>query len=130
MRHFVFVHRDSSGLEELTVELQHRRSGVAEAVEQARVPSHPQHGEDAIVHPEGGPAAVQVLGPHAPVAEIPRRCVLMVSPADSLEDVFVRLRAEPGTVAVVVDHGAPVGMVTFEHLLAYLDGAPPGDRTP
>lgn len=66
-------------------------------------------------------AAVQVLGPHAPVAELPRRGVVTVSPADSLEDVLARLRGAPGAVVVVVDHGAPVGMLTFEHLLAYLD---------
>jgi CBS domain-containing protein len=64
---------------------------------------------------------VQVLGPRAPVAELPRRGVLTVSPADSLADVFVRLRQDPEAVAVVVDHGAAVGMVTFDRLLAYLD---------
>ena len=62
--------------------------------------------------------AAQVLGPHAPVAEMPRHAVVTVSPADSLQDVFARLRDEPESVALVVDHGALVGMVTFEHLLA------------
>ncbi len=72
-------------------------------------------------------AAVRTLGPRAPVADIPRRVALTVSPADSLEDVLGRLRAEPEAVAVVVDHGAPVGVVTFEHLLEYLDqGEPDG----
>jgi len=65
--------------------------------------------------------AVQELGPHAAVAAVPRRAVLTVSPSDSLEDVLVRLRADPDTVAVLVDHGAPVGVVTFERLLQYLD---------
>jgi predicted transcriptional regulator len=73
--------------------------------------------------------AVQALGPHAPVADLPRRGVLAVSPADSLEDVLARLRAEPDTVAVLIDHGAPVGVVTFERLLEYLDQGKgdPGD---
>jgi CBS domain-containing protein len=64
-------------------------------------------------------AGVQVLGPHAPVAEAPHRGVVTVSPADSLADVFARLRAAPEAVAVVVDRGAPVGVITLEHLLAY-----------
>jgi len=65
--------------------------------------------------------AVKSLGPRAPVARIPHRGVLAVSPADSLEDVLVRLRAEPDTVAVLIDHGVPVGVVTFERLLEYID---------
>jgi CBS domain-containing protein len=68
-------------------------------------------------------AGVQVLGPHAPVADLPRHGVLAVSPADSLEDVLVQLRADPDAVAVLIDHGAPVGVVTFEHLLEYLEQA-------
>jgi CBS domain containing-hemolysin-like protein len=71
-------------------------------------------------------AAVRTLGPRVPVADIPRRVALTVSPADSLQDVLGRLRAEPEAVAVVVDHGAPVGVVTFEHLLEYLDQGEPG----
>lgn len=69
--------------------------------------------------------AVQLLGPRAPVSELPRRGVLTVSPSDSLEEVLGRLRDDPETVAVLVDRGAPVGVVTFEHLLAYLEQAAP-----
>lgn len=65
-------------------------------------------------------AAVQVVGPRAPVAVAHRRGVVTVSPSDSLADVFWMLRAAPGTVAVVVDRGAPVGVVTFDDVLAYL----------
>lgn len=68
-------------------------------------------------------AGVQVLGPHAPVADLPRHGVVTVSPADSLEEVLGQLRAAPDAVAVVIDRGAPVGVVTFEHLLAYLEQA-------
>lgn len=76
--------------------------------------------------------AVKLYGPHAPVAEIARHSVVTVSPSDSLADVFVRLRDEPEAVAVVVDHGAPVGMVTYDHLLAYLgqDAEDAPDREP
>lgn len=73
-------------------------------------------------------AGVQVLGPHALVAEAPHRGVVTVSPSDSLADVYAQLRAAPEAVAVVVDRGTPVGMITFEHLLAYLDRARLGDR--
>jgi tRNA nucleotidyltransferase (CCA-adding enzyme) len=70
-------------------------------------------------------AAVQVVGPHAPVALAHHRTVVTVSPSDSIADVFGRLRASPEAVAVVVDHGAPVGVVTYEHLLAYLAASGP-----
>lgn len=72
--------------------------------------------------------AVQALGPRAPVAELPRRGVVTVSPADSLGVVYVQLRARPDAVAVVVDRGAPVGVITYEHLLAYLERTPPDER--
>ena len=66
-------------------------------------------------------AGVQELGPHAPVAQLHRHEVVTVSPSDSLADVYVRLREDPDAVAVLVDHGALVGVVTYEHLLEYLD---------
>lgn len=66
-------------------------------------------------------AGVRTLGPHAPVAQLPQHDVLTVSPSDSLADVFVRLREDPNAVAVLVDHGAPVGVITYEHLLEYLE---------
>jgi CBS domain containing-hemolysin-like protein len=47
--------------------------------------------------------------------------VVTVSPADSIAEVFGRLRAEPGSVAVVMDHGTLVGVVTYEHLVEYLE---------
>ena len=71
-------------------------------------------------------AAVQVVGPRAPVAVAHRRGVVTVSPSDSLVDVFGRLRAAPETVAVVVDRGVAVGVVTLEDLLAYLAAAATG----
>jgi CBS domain containing-hemolysin-like protein len=74
-----------------------------------------------VVTRDGLAAAVQELGPHAPVASAPHRDVLPVSPSDLLEDVLDQLEADPDAVAVVIDHGAPVGVVTFEQLLQYLE---------
>lgn len=74
-----------------------------------------------VVTRDGLAAAVQMLGPHAPVASAPRHEALSVSPSDLLEDVLDLLESDPGAVAVVIDHGAPVGVVTFEQLLQYLE---------
>jgi CBS domain-containing protein len=60
-------------------------------------------------------------GPHARVAEAPRHGVVTVTPSDSLVEVLEQLRLSPDAVAVVVDHGDPVGVLTFDRLLAYLD---------
>lgn len=65
--------------------------------------------------------AVQVLGPHAPVAEAHRHGVVTVTPSDSLADVLAQLRETPDSVALVVDHGQTVGLLTVENLVAYLD---------
>lgn len=66
-------------------------------------------------------AGVQELGPHASVAQLSRHDIVAVSPSDSLADVFLRLREDPNTVAVLIDHGAPVGVITYEHLLEYIE---------
>ncbi|MDQ3341701.1 MAG: CBS domain-containing protein [Myxococcota bacterium] len=61
-------------------------------------------------------------GPHASVAESPRHDAITVTPSDSLADVLEQLRgAAPDSVAVVIDHGEPVGLLTFEKIVAYLD---------
>lgn len=73
-----------------------------------------------VVTRDGIAAALQLSGPHAPVAAAPYHHVVTVTPADSLSDVLARLRATPGSVAVVVDHGAPVGLLTEAQLAAYL----------
>lgn len=64
-------------------------------------------------------AGLEHRGPHASVAEAPRHDVFEVAPSDSLADVLEQLRADPNRVAVVIDHGAPVGLLTFEKLAAY-----------
>ena len=64
---------------------------------------------------------IEQQGPHAHVADAPRHEVMTVSPSDSLADVLDQLRAAPECVAVVVDRGEPVGLLTFEKLAAYMN---------
>jgi predicted transcriptional regulator len=64
---------------------------------------------------------VEQAGPHAPLAAAPRHDALVVAPSDSLVDVLARLRAMPDAVAVVIDHGEPVGMLTLDFLAAYME---------
>jgi CBS domain-containing protein len=63
------------------------------------------------------------VGPHAPVAAAPSHHVVTVMPSDSLARVLERLQETPDAVAVVVDHGRPVGLLTEESLIAYIDRA-------
>jgi Zn-dependent protease/CBS domain-containing protein len=64
--------------------------------------------------------ALSHAGPDATVANAPQHEVVTVSPADSLDMVLDKLRQHPDSVALVVDHGAPVGVLTAEHLAAYV----------
>jgi len=64
--------------------------------------------------------ALSHAGPSATVAEAPQHRVITVSPADALDDVLDRLRAEPDAVALVIDHGLPVGVLTAEALASYV----------
>jgi Zn-dependent protease/CBS domain-containing protein len=58
-------------------------------------------------------------GPDARVATAPTHEVVTVEPGDPLDRVLDRLRETPDAVAVVVDHGEAVGMVTAETLASY-----------
>jgi CBS domain-containing protein len=64
--------------------------------------------------------ALAHAGPDARVAEAPQHQVVEVSPADSLDDVLAMLHETPDSVALVIDHGLPVGVITAETLAAYL----------
>ena len=64
--------------------------------------------------------ALAHAGPNATVAEAPRHDVVTVAPADPLDLVLDRLRAAPDSVALVLDHGEPVGLLTAEALAAYV----------
>lgn len=65
-------------------------------------------------------SALAHAGPTATVADAPQHRVVLVSPADPLDEVLERLRADPDAVALVVDDGLPVGVLTAEALTAYV----------
>ena len=65
-------------------------------------------------------SALAHAGPQATVANAPQHGIVKVSPAESLDYVLDRLRQEPDSVALVVDDGTPVGVLTPEALAAYV----------
>lgn len=69
---------------------------------------------DALAH------ALVASGPRASIAFAACSNVVEVGPSASAEDVLARLRAQPDSVAMVVDNGSPVGMLTVEQLSRYL----------
>ena len=80
------------------------------------------HGKPIGVLTRGDVAtALAHAGPNATVSTAPQHQVLMVAPAEPLESVLDRLRQAPDAVAVVLDHGEPVGLLTTESLAAYVD---------
>lgn len=70
--------------------------------------------KDALAH------ALNESGPRATIAMAEQRRVITVSPSASASEVLDDLRAQPDAVALVVDHGAPVGLLTVEQLEDYL----------
>jgi CBS domain containing-hemolysin-like protein len=64
--------------------------------------------------------ALVEAGPRASIAFASCGNVVEVAPSASAEEVLARLRAQPDSVAMVVDHGMPVGMLTVEQLDGYL----------
>jgi Zn-dependent protease/predicted transcriptional regulator len=58
-------------------------------------------------------------GPEAPVSGASTHEVVTVEPGDPLDLVLDRLRQSPDSVALVVDHGEAVGLVTAEALARY-----------
>jgi stage IV sporulation protein FB len=65
-------------------------------------------------------SALAHAGPDATVASAPKHAIVMVTPAESLDAVLDKLRQHPDSVALVMDHGLPVGVLTAEHLAAYV----------
>jgi Zn-dependent protease/CBS domain-containing protein len=65
-------------------------------------------------------SALAHAGPEATVATAPKHEVVTVAPSDPLDEVLERLQSSPDAVAIVVDHGQPVGLVTPERLANYL----------
>lgn len=60
-------------------------------------------------------------GPHTPVGLVSLKDVIVVEPNAPIDDVIAELDGHPGAVALVLDHGSPLGMVTREQLDAYLE---------
>jgi CBS domain-containing protein len=60
------------------------------------------------------------LGPHGTVSSAPSHSVVSVTPSDSLAHVLAQLEALPDSVAVVIDHDLPVGVLTASQVAAYL----------
>lgn len=69
---------------------------------------------DALAH------ALAESGPRATIAMAEQRRVITVSPSASATEVLELLREHPDAVALVVDHGSPVGLLTAEDLATYL----------
>lgn len=64
---------------------------------------------------------LELAGPHAPVGLVTLGEVVVVDPGTALDDVLEELAERPGAVALVLDRGAPLGLVTREQLDAYLE---------
>jgi len=75
-----------------------------------------------VVTRDGVATALARSGPDAMVGAAPQQRVITVAPSDALADVLAQLRARPDVIALVVDHGAPVGVLTERRLAAYLEG--------
>jgi Zn-dependent protease/CBS domain-containing protein len=79
------------------------------------------HGQPvAVITRSDVATALAHAGPDATVATAPTHGIVMVSPGDSLDAVLDKLREAPDSVALVIDHGQPVGVITPEHLAAYV----------
>ena len=79
------------------------------------------HGKAVGVITRGDVAsALAHAGPDATVGSAPQHAIVEVSPSDSLDSVLDKLREQPDSVALVVDHGLPVGVLTADHLAAYV----------
>ena len=95
---------------------------IAHLFTQGRVAQLPviDHGVAVgVVTRDGVATALQESGPHALVAAARCGHVVTVAPSDDLGAVLALLRATPNSVALVVDHGLPVGVLTEEVLAAY-----------
>jgi len=60
-------------------------------------------------------------GPHTPVGLVALSDVVVVEPNANLAEVLAELEHHPGAIALVLDQGSPLGMVTREQLDAFID---------
>ncbi len=64
--------------------------------------------------------ALIASGPRASISAASCRDVVTVDPSTPASEVLARLRLVPNSIALVVDHGSPMGFVTEAQLVAYL----------
>jgi CBS domain-containing protein len=64
---------------------------------------------------------LRLAGPRAMISQAPHHEAVSVTPSESLADVLEKLRAVPDSVAVVIDDGQAVGLLTFERVIEYLE---------
>jgi Zn-dependent protease len=64
--------------------------------------------------------AMRAAGPATAVASAPFHEVVSITPEEPLDQVLDELQAAPDAVAVVVDDGTPVGLVTADQLATYV----------
>ncbi len=69
---------------------------------------------DAVAH------ALAEAGPRGTISMAETRQVVQVDPSEPAAEVLAKLRQHPDAIALVVDHGSPVGLVTAGELAAYL----------
>jgi Zn-dependent protease len=63
---------------------------------------------------------IKQAGPRAPIAQAPHHDAITVAPEEPLEGVYDKLAHEPGKIAVVVDRGMPVGVLTADQLATFV----------
>jgi Zn-dependent protease/predicted transcriptional regulator len=65
-------------------------------------------------------AGIATSGPDAKVTAAPHHDAITIAPTESLDTVFDRIVETPDAVAVVVDRGIPIGIVTSEQLATFV----------
>ena len=63
---------------------------------------------------------IEQVGPTAAISRAQHHDAITVAPNEPLEGVFDRLAHDPHSIAVVVERGMPVGVVTAEQLATYV----------
>lgn len=86
----------------------------------ARVPVVDHGRALGVVTRDGLASALEEGGPSASIESATRPGVITVDPSTPAEEVLALLRCMPEAVALVVDHGTPVGVVTAQELADYL----------
>jgi len=95
-------------------------ASVMTATGSALLPVVEQGRTVGVLTPEDVRTGLDRAGPEASVADAPVHEVLALAPNEPLDRVLDRLQAAPGAIGVVVDHEAPVGILTPDQLVSYV----------